>query len=143
VVSAPGNFDKRNTIRQTWQKHLKADYHKSLMETVGFAFILGLTDHNQTQKQIEEESQTYKDIIQIDMADFYRNLSLKVAGLFYWLYKNCRNIDFLFKVDDDVYVNVRNLAQFVQSHNRSDQSIYGNSADNLFPARGQLLIHHG
>jgi hypothetical protein len=76
------------------------------------------------------------------MVDYYRNLSLEVAGLFDWLYKNCRNIDFLFKVDDDVYVNVRNLAQFVQSHNRSDQSIYGNSAANLFPARGQLLIHH-
>jgi hypothetical protein len=139
VISAPGNFDKRNTIRQTWRNHLKVDYHKSSMSLAGFAFILGLTDHNETQMKIEQEATTYGDVIQIEMADFYRNLSLKVAGLFNWLYKYCHHkIDFLFKVDDDVYVNVRNLVQFVKSHNRSAQSIYGLSAVNLFPARGNF-----
>jgi hypothetical protein len=109
------------------------------MRLAGFAFILGLTDHNETQMKIEQEATTYGDVIQIEMADFYRNLSLKVAGLFNWLYKYCHHkIDFLFKVDDDVYVNVRNLVQFVKSHNRSAQSIYGLSAVNLFPARGNF-----
>ena len=137
VISAPGNFDKRNTIRRTWRNHLKVEYHNSSMSLAGFAFILGLTDHNETQMKIEEEATTYGDVIQIEMADFYRNLSLKVAGLFNWLYKYChQKIDFLFKVDDDVYVNVRNLVHFVKSHNRSDQSIFGLSAVNLFPARG-------
>jgi hypothetical protein len=146
VISAPGNFDKRNRIRQTWRTHLSnVSYHNSsMMAVAGFAFILGLTDKdNATQTKIEEESQTHGDLIQIEMADFYRNLSLKVAGLFNWLYRHCHpeRIDFLFKVDDDVYVNVRNLAQFVRSHNnRSDQSIYGNSAGNLFPARGNYII---
>jgi hypothetical protein len=140
VISAPGNFDKRITIRQTWRNHLKVDYHNSSMRLAGFAFILGLTDHNETQIKIKEEATTYGDVIQIEMADFYRNLSLKVAGLFNWLYKYCHHhkTDFLFKVDDDVYVNVRNLVQFVKSHNPFDQSIFGLSAVNLFPTRGNL-----
>jgi hypothetical protein len=140
VISAPDNFDKRNRIRRTWRTHLSnvSYYHNSSMVVAGFAFILGMTDSNATQSKIQEESQTHGDLIQIEMADFYRNLSLKVAGLFNWLYRHChQRIDFLLKVDDDVYVNVRNLAQFVRSHNnRSDQSIYGTSAGNLFPARG-------
>jgi hypothetical protein len=138
VISATGNFDKRNGIRQTWRTHLSnASYHNSSMVVAGFAFILGLTGSNETQIKIEEENKTHGDLIQIEMADFYRNLSLKVAGLFNWLYRHChQRFDFLFKVDDDVYVNIRNLAQFVRFHNRSIQSIYGTSAGNLFPARG-------
>jgi hypothetical protein len=111
VISAPSNFDKPNTIPQTWRTHLNVSYLNSIMVVADFAFILGLTDNdNTTQIKIEEESKTHGDLIQIEMSDFYRNLSLKVAGLFNWLYKHCQQIDFLFKVD----VNVRNLAQFVR-----------------------------
>jgi hypothetical protein len=136
VISAAGNFVRRNLTRQTWRHHLNVEIEKGSMSLAGFAFILGLTDNQATQKLIENENEIYGDIIQIEMADFYRNLSLKVAGLFNWLYKYChQKFDFLFKVDDDVYVNVHNLVQFVQSHNQSD-SIYGNSAGNLYPVRG-------
>ena len=138
VISATGNFDKRITIRQTWRNHLKVDYHNSSMRLAGFAFILGLTDHNETQIKIKEEATTDGDVIQIEMADFYRNLSLKVAGLFNWLYKYCHHkTDFLFKVDDDVYVNVRNLVQFVQTFHESNESMFGLSAvSSLKPIRG-------
>ncbi len=122
VFSAPGNFDKRNGIRRTWRTHLSnvSYYHNSSMVVAGFAFILGLTDNkdNATQSKIQEKSQTHGDLIQIEMADFYRNLSLKVAGLFNWLYRHCLKVKFILKADDDVYVNVRNLAQFVQSFHR-------------------------
>ena len=46
----------------------------------GFAFVLGLTDDNVTQLKIDEENETNGDIIQIEVSDFYRNLSFKAAG---------------------------------------------------------------
>jgi hypothetical protein len=47
VISVSGNFDKRNTIRRTSRNHLKVEYHNSSsMGLAGFAFILGLTGHN-------------------------------------------------------------------------------------------------
>jgi hypothetical protein len=140
VISASSNFDRQNTIRKTWRTHFNVDHHQSSMSIDGFAFILGMPDNNLTQIQIEEENKTHGDIIQMEMSDLYRSLSLKVAGLFNWLHRHCPKMDFLFKVDDDVYVNVRNLAQFVQSHNRSDLSIFGHSAGNLFPARGNMRL---
>ncbi len=139
VISAPYNFDKRNIIRQTWRNHLKIVKPEGLMGLAGFAFILGLTENNLTQSKIDDESKTYKDIIQIEMSDFYRNLSLKVAGLLNWLYRNCTSVDFVLKADDDVYVNVRNLAHFVQSHHSSDRSIFGTSPGPFIPNRCNLL----
>lgn len=137
VVSAPGNFEKRRIIRQTWQIHLKAASHKGLLKIAGFGFMLGLTTNLTHQAQIEEESKTYGDIIQIGMSDFYRNLSLKVAGIFNWLYRNCSKVDFVFKVDDDVYVNVNNLVHFVQSyHHQSNGSMFGLPADSYYSNRG-------
>ncbi len=96
-----------------------------LLFTAGFGFFVGLTESNMTQEQIEEENSFYGDIIQIGTPDFFRNLSLKVAGLLNWLHRNCPKVDFVMKVDDDVYVNVRNLAHFVQSHHQENLSVFG------------------
>ena len=136
VNSAPSNFDRRNIIRQTWRKHLSIVQAQGLMYLGGFAFILGLPDDKTTQMKIDVENKINKDIIQIEMSDFYRNLSFKVAGLFNWLYKNCAEVDFVMKTDDDAYVNVRNLAHFAQSNNPSNQSIFGTAAASLTAMRG-------
>ncbi len=139
VISAPANFDKRNMIRKTWRNYLKAVEQEDLMGLAGFAFILGLTENNFTQSVINEESNTFGDIIQIEMMDFYRNLSMKVAGLLNWLYKNnCRKVDYVLKVDDDVYVNVPGLAHFVQSKHPFSFSIFGSSVGPFGPARGNF-----
>lgn len=125
VVSAPDNIEKRGVIRETWRVHLMEENNLFLG---GFAFFLGRTENNATQSKIEEESKIHEDIIQIEMLDTYRNLSVKVAGLFNWLHRNCAKIDFVLKVDDDVYVNVRNLVHFAQLSpydHYSNKSIFG------------------
>ena len=141
VNSAPGNFDRRKIIRQTWKNHLTDLQEENVMGIAGFAFVLGQTDDNVTQSKIEEEAKIYGDIIQIGMKDFYRNLSMKVAALFNWLYTNCEKVDFVVRVDDDVYINVRNLVQFVQNHQQTNQSMFGSAAGNLWPARGTTAYY--
>ncbi len=137
VISAPDHFEKRNLIRQTWRKHLNSSGNQEgLMGLAGFSFSLGLTENNVTQSKIDEESKTYGDILQSEMSDSYRNLTLKLGGLFNWLYKNCEKVDFVFKVDDDVYVNVRNLVHLVQTYHPSNQSMFGTASANFFPIRG-------
>ncbi len=140
VISAPNNFEKRKMIRQTWKNHLKVESEKGLLVTVGFGFIMGMTANNLTQAKIEEESQLYGDIIQIGMSDFYRNLPFKLTGLFNWLYRHCSKVDFLFKVDDDIYVNVRNLIHFVRSYHPSNGTIFGLPAGYLNSMRGITKI---
>lgn len=142
TLSATGNFLKRNMIRQTWRKHLKAANEDGLLRMARSVFLVGTSNDTLTQSQIEEESKTYGDIIQVEIPDFYENLSLKMAALINWLYKNCANVDFVLKVDDDVYVNVRNLAQFIQSYRQFNHSIFGVASVPFTPDRGSSTFNN-
>jgi hypothetical protein len=139
INSAPANFRKRKMIRQTWRNHLKDAHEERLLGVAGFAFILGLAEDQETQNQIEKEAKTYGDIIQIGIPDFYRNMSVKVAGLFNWLYRFCAKVEFVVKVDDDVYINVRNLANFVASYHHPGLSMFGTAS----PTSADFFAHRG
>lgn len=90
-----------------------------------FGFVIGLTDDKAVQQKVKGESEEYGDILQINMNDTYSNLSLKVAGLLNWVTTYCSPVDFNLKVDDDVYVNVHNLATVLHSLTPSEPSACG------------------
>lgn len=92
------------------------------------AFIVGKDQSvksTEVQKRLKEESIQHKDIIQLDMLDSYYNITLKVTGLLNWLDRECSDVDFVLKLDDDVYLNVRNLATTLQTLRPSSVGIYG------------------
>ena len=70
------------------------------------------------------------------MLDDYYNLTLKVVGLLNWINDHCSRVDFVLKVDDDVYVNVQNLLAVMKNLNSSEQSMYGSFSKGL-PNRGE------
>jgi hypothetical protein len=135
IISAPNNFKNRNIIRQTWLRNLKKQSELGLLSLTGFGFIVGLTLDTDIQKRIETESEMHGDILQINMFDSYYNLTIKVVGLLNWLDDYCFQANFVLKVDDDVYVNVKNLITVVKSLNSSELSVYGSAADSI-PLRG-------
>lgn len=135
VISAPHYFHKRTVIRQTWLRHLLQQTDFGSVNLIRFAFILGLTDNQEIQKRIDLENAMYGDILQIEMFDDYYNLTLKVVGLLNWINDNCSAVDFVFKADDDVYVNVQNLVTVLKTLNSSEQSMYGSLAEGI-PNRG-------
>ncbi|XP_067945241.1 beta-1,3-galactosyltransferase 2-like [Watersipora subatra] len=77
IYSAPTNFDKRQTIRQTW-----GDVRLYLPITVRVVFSLAAVNNPQVQKRIKKEIEEYDDIIQtLTFIDSYRNLSLKASKM--------------------------------------------------------------
>jgi hypothetical protein len=66
-----------------------------------------------TQISIIEESKKYEDIIQISNTQEFPS-SMTIPGIINWIYSRCPQIEFLFKVADDMYVNVHKLAYYVQ-----------------------------
>lgn len=60
-----------------------------------------------------EESIQFKDIIVEDVIDTYNNLTLKSIFMLKWINSNCMNVPFVMKVDDDTYVNVLNLYNYL------------------------------
>jgi hypothetical protein len=124
VISAPENFKQRTKIRQSWKNQINLVLKKGLLGRIHFAFVLGRAETNLTQQRIEEENTSNNDIIQIEMLDFYRNLPLKMARLLNWVHNNCPQIDFVLKVDEDMYVNLYVLAHFVKSYNESAKWLF-------------------
>ncbi|EFX74702.1 hypothetical protein DAPPUDRAFT_56803 [Daphnia pulex] len=100
-----------------------------------FGFFLGQTRNDSIQKRIEEESQKHGDIVQIEMDDSYRNLTLKGIAVLNWVRQHCAKVDLVFKVDDDVYVNVHNLVHFVRSNYQSNNSVFGHAWGETYPHR--------
>lgn len=99
VFSAPSNTQARAVIRRTWARKFK-DYPG--VQTV---FMLGRPKDSHQQKELLTEAKENNDIILEDFQDVYLNLTLKTVFLLKWLSKDCPDAKFVFKVDDDVFVN--------------------------------------
>ena len=142
IISAPGNFEQRNDIRRTWLLHFKdQQYHRHLIDLVGFCFFLGTTSDSDIQNGIEQEAALHKDIIQVDMMDGYFKVSKKDAALLNWIKNNCSRVDFVLKVDDDVYLNIRNLATTIEQISPSRNFIYGLGNAQNITDRGIRMRH--
>ncbi len=137
VISAPDHFDKRNLIRRTWLRQLQKPSKNRSVILTGHGFILGLTKDFKIQERIQAESDKFRDILQIDMMDNYFNLTLKDVGLLNWLKDHCR-VDFVLKVDDDIFVNVRNLISSMKPLHPLEKSVYGSETDDR-PQRGMIF----
>lgn len=111
VKSAMKNFEFRKAIRMTYgQENLIPG---RIIKTL---FFLGIEDgypKSETQKQIDEEMVQYKDIIQIDFHDNYYNNTIKTMMSFRWLYEHCNTADFYLFTDDDMYISVPNVLDYV------------------------------
>ena len=142
VISAPNNFKKRAAIRRTWPHHLKnqSNINKQL-DVLGFGFVVGLTKNTSVQQKLTEESLRYNDILQVNVYDKYRNLSINAAGLFNLINSRCSPVDFVLKVDDDVYVNIHNLATILHSFSPIERSIYGHKTGGSQPSRTEGIYH--
>ena len=138
VVSAPGNFKRRRFIRRTWLRHLNNQREK--MNVVGFGFVIGKTTNAVVQLRIEEESLAHGDILQVQMIDNYYDLAVKGVAFLNWLNNNCKTVDYILKVDDDVYVNVHNLTSVVAGLLTDVISVYGFYLSSPFVKRGDPLL---
>jgi len=101
VHTAPRNFAKRQSIRDTWAKMIPT------------LFFMGLPDSNVTQNDITLENQLYNDIVQGDFLDCYRNLTYKHVMVLKWTLYFCPCARYLLKTDDDTFVNVPYLLEIL------------------------------
>ncbi|KAF6033894.1 hypothetical protein EB796_007798 [Bugula neritina] len=143
--SATQNFQRRLALRNTWanprilQKYLPKGHQSKLI------FILGLPSKSSEQTLINYEQAMYRDLVQVNFMDHYRNNTYKAIYNMKWIssYKGCPEAKLVVKVDDDVIFNLQAFSSFFKtfthtlgdSFKLSSYFIAGNIQHNRRPFR--------
>lgn len=129
VTSSPANEEARNNIRKTWGTF-------SSRRNLGLGFIIGSIEDQNIEQKLKTESLFYGDLIRFDLLDTYNNLTLKTTLMLKWVAKYCSKAAYIFKVDDDVFLNVNLLLDL--KHQKKiipNRTIYGRLVRNWIPVR--------
>ncbi|XP_077388956.1 N-acetyllactosaminide beta-1,3-N-acetylglucosaminyltransferase 2-like [Festucalex cinctus] len=126
IKSTEQNFKNRQAIRQTWGQvgwvatHRKnSSRRKEVGGYIRRVFLIG-KDYPQESvwdvKLLQMEGEQYRDIIQWDFSDTFFNLTLKDVLFWNWFTSHCGQTRFVFKGDDDVFVNTPNMITYLHDH---------------------------
>lgn len=130
VPSIPSHRFVREAIRSTYGSYAKRQFQierKAIDVTIRLLFLVGRDGYSESDRIVRNESRKYGDIVYADFKESYRNLTRKMLIALKWVSVYCSDVDFVMKVDEDVFVNVPQLA--AELHNRPygiKGSVYGN-----------------
>lgn len=113
IKSLAPHFDRRQAIRESWGRAgVVAN------KTVVTVFLLGNTtamDHfPDMSHMLRYESDLHRDLLQWDYRDSFFNLTTKEVLFLEWFNTTCPNASFIFKGDDDVFVNTFHIIGFLK-----------------------------
>ncbi|KAM6921468.1 UDP-GlcNAc:betaGal beta-1,3-N-acetylglucosaminyltransferase 7 [Xenentodon cancila] len=130
IKSVATQHDRREVIRKTWGKEQVVNGKR-----IKILFLLGKpsneAERDNHQKLVEYEDQIYGDILQWDFLDSFFNLTLKETHFLKWFHIYCSNVRFVFKGDDDVFVSVENIFEYLEDNN--DKNLF--VGDVIFKAK--------
>lgn len=120
VKSTPGNFERRQAVRETWGR--EQVYQGGLR--VRLVFVLGspALDDPDLSLLLSLEAKHFGDVLQWDFHESLLNLTLKMNMFLQWTLKRCPHVSFVFSGDDDVFVNTPVLLSYLQSLEASKAS---------------------
>nr|ACO15219.1 Beta-1,3-galactosyltransferase 1 [Caligus clemensi] len=105
--SAPLHFQQRDAIRRTWFRDLGPSFKA--------VFLIGRDDKMEPSSVslLHSEMEAFGDIIIEDFVDTYNNLTLKSILMLQFVIQMELNIKYLFKMDDDIYLNARRIPELL------------------------------
>lgn len=128
IETSPGEFDKRQAIRESWGSVVRKD------KSVRVMFLLGRGNNSTLQDGVEKESKIYHDIAQGDFIDSYKNLTIKSFLLLKWTAVFCKEARYVAKVDTDIFLNVPHLLQILKTQ-KYTKSVLGRKVYISLPIR--------
>lgn len=140
VKSLAPHFDRRQAIRQSWGRA-----GVIANQTVVTIFLLGnatAEDHfPDLSAMLRYETDRHHDIIQWDYRDSFFNLTVKEILFLDWIQTRCPGARFIFKGDDDVFVNTYHILEFLKglSEPQAKDLFVGDVITNAGPHRDKKV----
>lgn len=138
VISKCSHASIRQSIRRTWgnTKLLKRYFPKINLKLL---FLLDIDA--KSEKKIELEHNFHKDLVQVkNLPEQYEYVTEREAALYEFTKERCKQTKFLFKTDDDIFINTFLLLlskeNFEYLTNKTKYSLFG------FPIEYGLVVRH-
>lgn len=119
IFSSPGNTSRRNTIRQTWANITHIRGYSTLI-----LFTLGKPSSEATQLEVIKEAKKHQDVIEGAFLDSPENQTLKTMKAVEWTITFCPGAQFMLKVDEEMFVNLSSLIEYLLSLSTHPEDIY-------------------
>uniref|UniRef100_A0A2D4PB60 Hexosyltransferase n=1 Tax=Micrurus surinamensis TaxID=129470 RepID=A0A2D4PB60_MICSU len=114
IKSLIPHFDRRQAIRESWGRESKLGDI-----TIVRVFLLGQIppedNYPNLSGMLKFESETHQDILLWNYRDTFFNLTLKEVLFLKWVSNTCPEAQFIFKGDDDVFVNTHQILDYLKS----------------------------
>ncbi|XP_024138627.1 N-acetyllactosaminide beta-1,3-N-acetylglucosaminyltransferase 2 [Oryzias melastigma] len=153
IKSSELNIKNRQAIRQTWgqvgwvqgQKN-SSNEEEEVGGYVRRVFLLGKENSQLSSLDLSDmlhaENRRYGDILQWDFEDTFFNLTLKDVLFWSWFSRSCGQTLFVFKGDDDVFVNTPKLISYLHEELKKPQArmtefMVGDVIGNAMPIRSK------
>ncbi|XP_051977312.1 UDP-GlcNAc:betaGal beta-1,3-N-acetylglucosaminyltransferase 7-like [Xyrauchen texanus] len=137
IKSVITQYDRRELIRRTWGK--EQVFNGKRIKTI---FLLGTSSNDDEranhQKLLEYEDYIYGDILQWDFMDSFFNLTLKEIHFLKWFATYCGNTQYIFKGDDDVFVSVPNIFEYLEDRQDLSKLFVGDVLLKAKPIRKKI-----
>ncbi|XP_026514170.1 acetylgalactosaminyl-O-glycosyl-glycoprotein beta-1,3-N-acetylglucosaminyltransferase-like [Terrapene carolina triunguis] len=131
VKSHPASSARRATAHRTWARPRVLGGYR-----VRAVFLVGVSPDPRDLALLEEEIQEFGDVVLWDFAESHQNLSLKERCFLRWVGARCRQADFIFKGDDDEFVNPPALVTYLGQTPNASHVIHGNIQRHAVVFRG-------
>lgn len=116
VKSSPENYEQRQVIRETWGNESFTQTELGVQIVVLFSLGIHHDPHEQANMQASllQEDQEHQDLIQQGFLDTFHNLTRKLILQLQWAHEYCPWAYFFMSADDDVFVHMPNLIQYLR-----------------------------
>ncbi|XP_041434557.1 beta-1,3-galactosyltransferase 5-like [Xenopus laevis] len=121
IKSHPRSGARRSAVRQTWAREVEVEGY-----WVKPIFLIAHTEVSGQMKLVALESREFGDILQWDFNEGHHNLSLKERCFLEWVTIELLHVEFIFKGDDDEYVNPKAIVHYIKEHGSSPNTLHGN-----------------
>ncbi|XP_052805356.1 beta-1,3-galactosyltransferase 1-like [Mya arenaria] len=132
ILTSHKNGNARNALRTTW-----LSVTKNNTANIRHAFLLGEVHEPMIKERVNKENERYRDIIKEDFIDVYQNLTYKTIMGFKWASTMCPNAQFVMKIDDDMWLNVPNIMNFLS--NSSMKTLLQNTVTGMCSSKAQPI----
>ena len=108
VYSSPEDEVMRKAVRETWGQYLNIVSKSQLL------FFISRPNEKTTRDKLSEEESTYKDIVQLDFIDSFKNQSLRSISIFQWVVNSGNKAQFFLRADVKAFVNIPKLVDLIK-----------------------------